>query len=219
MVEISDTGLTLQFLIVVLVLILTLPALMLLRRIMSWRIKKLMFRKSKKISTDSTAIEEAPEVPAGSPLTVVEVDSNSIPEAANTVRRNAAREAVSLFRWLWVNETVASIAYLGAGALAGLSSATFESAAILAGGYFSIISLRLLIYSNIYSKVRGQRVFERTRRLVGTVLLGPFRLIFGVSTQWVAFVAVIIAAAIVAMISESVWAAIAFWLAILLHIR
>ena len=207
-----------QIALVLIVLLLTFPALLLMRGVMGRRIKKLMFRSSEKAAADKLPRHESKEVPAGLILNIEEFNSESVPEEANDARKFAAREAASPFHRSWIYEAAACVAYLLAGSLAGISSDTFYFSAGLALVYFAIITVRYVLHVRLYHQVRGQRPFSGFQHIIGTVILGPLRLIFGTRTQLVPFLIAVAFAVFITVTSESIVAKIAIGIAIVLHV-
>ena len=206
-----------QLLIVLCVLLLTFPALVFVRAVMGWRIRRLMRRKSEEAAQEQTALAGTEEVPASHALTIREFDYQQVPESAGQARLQAANAARALFVRCWVYEVGACLAYLLAGSLAGFSSASFMPALVLSLAYLAIITLRLVFYFRGYTRPSGKRAFAGFRNVLGKVALGPFALLFGVQTQGVPFLLALVAAGVIAVMSDSVLVMLGLAAAMVLH--
>lgn len=206
------------------ILVLTLPALILLRAVMAWRINRLMLRKSEEAAGERLPLEAAEEVPADSTPRLERYDADSVPERMDSARTEAAKKAASTFRRWWIVDAGAGVAYALAGLLLDARLPEDDNGGeivmALALIWFTVATLRYVFYARQYTKVRGRRRLARVRDVIRTTLLAPSALFLSPRIAWYPFLLFVASFSFLAIwaFSRSMAGAIAIGASVLLHV-
>ena len=164
----------------IVILLLTLPAVAALRAVLGRRVQALMLKLSPRAASSSPASSRAPEVEAGTALRVIRLDAAAVSPELTRARHAATRHSRSLFR-RWCAYDAAAVAgvlvlwYLAQSARAGGDESVLRDMShpvkVSVGIYWTLVGLRYILHIGDYGDraIRGMAArgwFRRDRKSV-----------------------------------------------------